>query len=159
VFLCAPLCPLWLFLFVAFLSENILVPTQTGNVPQLRFSLLPGRFAICRLDPATGIPDWALRPATFTSISRSTEELSIVCPENHIPSGLKSDAGWICLKLEGPFPFSMTGVLASFINPLSSNKIPIFAIATFDTDYVLIKQEFWEAASAALEAAGHETTS
>jgi uncharacterized protein len=146
-------------LFVAFLSENILVPTQTGNVHQLRFSLLPERFAICRLDPATAIPDWALRPEKFTSITRTTDELSIVCSEADVPPGLKSDAGWICLKLEGPFPFSMTGILASFINPLSSFEIPIFAIATFDTDYVLIKQEFWEAASAALEAAGHKTTS
>jgi hypothetical protein len=128
-------------------------------VSTLRFSLLSETFAICRLDPTTSIPEWALRPATFTSITRTSDELSIVCPENHIPPDLKSDAGWICMKLEGPFPFSMTGVLASFINPLSSNRIPIFAVATFDTDYVLIKQEFWEAASAALESAGHKLTS
>ena len=125
----------------------------------LRFSLIPESFAICRLDPTTAVPEWALRPAKFASITRTTDELSIVCPENHIPPDLKSDAGWICLKLEGPFPFSTTGVLASFINPLSSNRIPIFAVATFDTDYVLIKQEFWVAASAALESAGHKITS
>jgi uncharacterized protein len=128
-------------------------------VSTLRFSLLSETFAICRLDPTTSIPEWALRPATFTSITRTSDELSIVCPENHIPPDLKSDAGWICMKLEGPFPFSMTGVLASFVNPLSSNRIPIFAVATFDTDYVLIKQECWEAASAALESAGHKLTS
>jgi uncharacterized protein len=127
-------------------------------VSTLRFSLLSETFAICRLDPTTGIPEWALRPAMLISITRTDEELSIVCPEANVPIGLKSDAGWICLKLQGPFPFSMTGVLASFINPLSSNRIPIFAIATFDTDYVLIKQEFWEAGSAALESAGHEIT-
>jgi uncharacterized protein len=128
-------------------------------VSTLRFSLIPESFAICRLNPRSAIPEWALRPATFTSITRTSDELSIVCPENHIPPDLKSDVGWLCLKLEGPFPFSMTGVLTSFINPLSSNQVPIFAVATFDTDYVLIKQEFWEAASAALESAGHKITS
>jgi uncharacterized protein len=128
-------------------------------VSTLRFSLLSETFAICRLDPTTSIPEWAFRPAKFASITRTTDELSIVCPEANVPTGLKSDAGWICLKLEGPFPFSMTGVLASFINPLSSNRIPIFAVATFDTDYVLIKQEFWEPASAALESAGHKIAS
>jgi len=65
----------------------------------------------------------------------------------------------VCLKLEGPFPLSMTGVLASFIGPLSAAGIPIFALATFDTDYVLIKEEFWLQARAALQAAGHELTS
>ena len=125
----------------------------------LRFSLLSETFAICRLDPTTAIPEWALRPAKFASITRTADELSIVCPEGNVPPEIKSDAGWICMKLEGPFPFSTTGVLASFINPLSSNRIPIFAVATFDTDYVLIKQEFWEAASAALESAGHKITS
>jgi hypothetical protein len=139
------------------LSENILVTTQTGKHP-LRFTLLPEHFVICRLDPTTVPPDWALRPATLTSITRTAEELSIVCPDANVPPGVKSDAGWICLKLEGPFPFSMTGVLTSFISPLSSNQVPIFALATFDTDYVLIKQEFWEVASAALASAGHKIT-
>ena len=125
------------------------------EVKPLRFRLLAERFAITRLDPKTDVPEWALRPATLASITRTPEELSVVCPGSHVPPEVKSDAGWLCLKLEGPFPFSMTGVLASFINPLSSNRIPIFAIATFDTDYVLIKQEFWHAARGALESAGH----
>jgi hypothetical protein len=125
-------------------------------VSTLRFSLIAERFAICRLNPTIAIPEWALRPAMLT---RTPEELSIVCPEANVPTGLKSDAGWICLKLEGPFPFSMTGVLVSFTNPLSTNEIPIFAIATFDTDYVLIKHEFWERASAALASAGHQIVS
>lgn len=125
-------------------------------MPMLRFRALPERYAICRLDPNVAIPDWALRPAELTSITRTTEELSIVCPVSHVPPNSKSDAGWIALKLEGPFPFSMTGVLASFINPLSGNGIPIFAIATFDTDYVLIKHESWPIASTALESAGHK---
>jgi uncharacterized protein len=135
------------------------MPTQTEKSHRLRFRVFSEPYAVCRLDPKATIPDWALHPAKFISITRTAEELSIVCPESHVPPESKSDAGWIALKLEGPFPFSMTGVLASFITPLSSNRIPIFAIATFDTDYVLIKQESWPMASAALESAGHEIAS
>ncbi|HKR32803.1 MAG TPA: ACT domain-containing protein [Terriglobales bacterium] len=68
----------------------------------------------------------------------------------------KCEAGWVALKLEGPFPFSQTGILASFLQPLAENRIPIFAISTFDTDYVLIKQENLEAALHSLGNAGHK---
>ena len=80
-------------------------------------------------------------------------------PENvrgHTPDGALAEKGWLALKLEGPFPFTMTGVLASFIQPLAEARIPTFAISTFDTDYVLIKRENVEQALAALFAAGHE---
>ena len=100
------------------------------------------------------IPSWSLQGA-FTSISRSGDELSLVCPEENVPSGITSDGGWACLKLEGPFPFSETGILSSFIGPLSANAIPIFAISTYDTDYVLIKEAFLEKALSTLRKAGH----
>jgi len=58
--------------------------------------------------------------------------------------------------LEGPFPFNLTGVLLSFIEPLSSRGIPIFAVSTYDTDYVLIQEEFAGVAFSALQEAGHE---
>lgn len=85
----------------------------------------------------------------------------MVCGEDRVPQdheGLLVEGGWVALKLEGPFPFSMTGVLASFIDPLAKAGIPIFAISTFDTDYVLVKDADLERASAALASAGHETT-
>jgi hypothetical protein len=69
------------------------------------------------------------------------------------------ERGWVALKLEGPFPFTMTGVLASFLQPLADAKIPIFAISTFDTDYVLIKRDDLPRTQGALSAAGHEATS
>ena len=87
---------------------------------------------------------------------RTRDELSIVCAEDRIPDGVRAERGWLALKLEGPFPFSMTGVLASFLQPLAEAQIPIFAISTFDTDYVLIKRETLEQAVVALGAAGHE---
>jgi hypothetical protein len=111
-------------------------------------------YAIVRLDPDAAVPDWATR-GEFTSISRSAEELSIVCPMENLPADVTSPHRWICLKLEGPFPFNLTGVLLSFIEPLSSKGIPIFAISTYDTDYVLIQEEFsW--ALDVLREAGHE---
>jgi uncharacterized protein len=110
-------------------------------------------YAIVRLASEATVPEWATR-GEFTSITRTTDELSIVCPIENLPADVSSDR-WICLKLEGPFPFSLTGVLLSFIEPLSTNGIPIFAIATYDTDYVLIKEESVAAALNALQECGH----
>jgi len=108
-----------------------------------------------RLASDAVVPTWATQ-AGFSSITRTTDELSIVCPTDNLPPEVHSPHRWICLKLEGPFPFSQTGVLLSFIEPLSRNEIPIFAISTYDTDYVLIPEEFSEPAISKLQHAGHE---
>lgn len=79
-----------------------------------------------------------------------------MCEERRIPAGVQAEMDWVALKLEGPFPFSMTGVLASFIDPLAEREIPIFAVSTFDTDCVLVKRENLEAATRALDEAGHQ---
>ena len=115
---------------------------------------------MCRLASDTPIPAWALENGFFCVV-RTRDELSIVCSEdicteNRIPDAALTERGWLALKLEGPFPFSMTGVLASFLQPLAEARIPIFAISTFETDYVLIKRENLEQAVVALGAAGHE---
>jgi len=122
---------------------------------KLKFRQLQDLYAIMRLATHAPIPAWAAN-GEFTSITRTPEELSIVCSTENIPKDVDPGRRWTCLKLEGPFPFSQTGVLLSFIEPLSNNGIPIFAISTFDTDYVLIQEEFAGAALNALEAAGHE---
>ncbi len=127
----------------------------TGNRYQLKFRQLPAPYAIVRLPPDAPIPDWATK-GDFTSITRTSDELSIVCPANNIPEDIDSGPRWMCLKLEGPFPFSQTGVLLSFIEPLSNSGIPVFAISTYDTDYVLVQEEFAGAALNALQQAGHE---
>jgi uncharacterized protein len=124
------------------------------NRHQLKFRRLPGPYAIVRLAPEASVPDWATN-GEFTSITRTAEELSVVCPADNVPSDVRSPHHWICLKLEGPFPFSQTGVLLSFIEPLSANDIPIFAISTYDTDYVLIPEEHARALEV-LREAGHE---
>jgi uncharacterized protein len=136
----------------------MLTATPEGNTPhrhQLKFRWLPGPYAIVRLSPDSPIPAWATK-GDFTSITRTTDELSIVCPADNLPADVNSPHRWICLKLEGPFPFSQTGVLLSFIEPLSTIGIPIFAISTYDTDYVLIQEDYAGASFQALDAAGHE---
>ena len=122
---------------------------------QLKFRPLPGPYAIVRLAPEAAIPAWATK-GEFTSITRTAEELSIVCPTENLPADVSSPHRWACLKLEGPFPFSLTGVLLSFIEPLSNNGVPIFAISTYDTDYVLIQEEYTGHAFNKLQEDGHD---
>ena len=120
---------------------------------------------MCQLPAGAPVPSWA-QEGGFFCVTRSTDELSIVCEEQvlqthaseepRLPQGVRVERGWVALRLEGPFPFSMTGVLASFLAPLAEAKIAIFAISTFDTDYVLVKREDLERAQKALAAAGHQ---
>lgn len=122
---------------------------------QLKFRQIAGVFAVCRLAPDAPIP--ALPDtASFLSITRTDDELSIVCAADHVLENAKCEFTWICFKLEGPFPFNLTGVLSSFLDPLASAGIPIFAVSTFDTDYVLVKEELASVALRALQDAGHE---
>lgn len=128
----------------------------------MKYRALAERLAICRLAPDSPIPVWALE-GEFFCVVRTHEELSIVCVEypgleDQLPQGALVEREWAAFKLEGPFPFSMTGVLASFVQPLADAKVPIFAISTFDTDYVLIKRETLPQALAALGGAGHQQT-
>lgn len=121
----------------------------------LKFRQLPGHYSIVHLAPVATVPAWAAT-GDFNSITRTSEELSIVCPANNVPSDVDPGLRWICFKLEGPFAFSQTGILLSFIAPLSSAGVPIFAISTYDTDYVLTPQEGATRAINLLQQAGHE---
>ena len=130
-----------------------MIPTSQEH--QLKFRQLPATYAIIRLAPDAAVPNWATK-GEFTSITRTADELSIVCPMENLPPDIHSSHSWICLKLKGPFRFSLTGVLLSFIEPLSYRTIPIFAISTFDTDYVLVQEPDIDRALDALLHAGHE---
>lgn len=121
----------------------------------LSLTILPDEFAVCRLGGSDAVPDWAVR-GTFFSVTRTVDELSIVCPLRQTPAGLANrSAGWRALKIEGPFDFSETGILASVAMPLAAAGIGILAIATYDTDYVLVQADNLPRAVAALVAAGH----
>jgi uncharacterized protein len=121
---------------------------------QLALSLLPDVFAVSRLAASDPIPGWAAS-APICSITRTADELSIVAPESATPAGVRAERGWRALKIAGPIDFALTGVLASILDPLAAAHIGIFAISTFDTDYVMVRTESLEPAIAALRAAGH----
>jgi len=109
---------------------------------------------ICRLVPTAAIPDWA-KSGGFVSITRTDDELSIVCAEADVPGDVKSDRGWRCFKVAGPLDLSLTGVLASLANPLAEARINIFALSTFDTDYLLVKEDKVSRAAEVLIRSGH----
>lgn len=119
----------------------------------LTLSILPDSLAICRLDYGADVPVWIT--GEFVSITRTRDELSIVCNERDVPSGVKADRDWRALKIEGPLDLAMTGVLASIAMPLAEARINIFAISTFDTDYVLVKADRVAEAIGVLRNAGH----
>ncbi|MET0892808.1 MAG: ACT domain-containing protein [Pseudoxanthomonas sp.] len=112
-----------------------------------------GAFAVCRLPAGSEIPHW-FHPGGFASISWTAEELSIVCDEAMVPEEVQCEREWTCLMLQGPFAFHMTGVLLQVLQPLALAKIGIFALSTFDTDYVLVKQHDLEPAKRALREGG-----
>ena len=116
--------------------------------------LLPGEFAACRLPPAEPVPAWA-GSAVFSSITRTADELSVICPAAPVPAGVKAERGWRLLQVAGPLDFGAVGILASLTAPLASAGISLLAVATFDTDYVLVRAARLEAALHALETAGH----
>ena len=124
----------------------------------LNLILLQDVFAICRLEGDARIPDWA-EVSGFTSITRTSDELTVVCPQTHVPGEVVSDKGWRCLKVEGPLDLSLTGVLASLVTPLAHAGISVFAISTYDTDYLMVKQDSLPDALRVLERAGHQVRS
>lgn len=120
--------------------------------------MVPGTYALCRLPASAALPAWAGK--AFTSITRTAEELSIVCEERRLPADLDGvefqvERGWTLLKIHGPFPLDAIGVLASITKPLAEAAVSLFALSTFDTDYILVKRTHAKQAMAALTLAGH----
>jgi len=123
-------------------------------MPKLTLTILPDQFAVCRLSPDTDIPAWS-RNEEFYSITRSRDELSVVCLSKDVPENIRAECDWRALKVRGPLDFSLTGILAAIIDPLSEAKIPIFTISTYDTDYVLVREDSLSQVVAILSGQGH----
>jgi hypothetical protein len=121
--------------------------------PGLFLTLLPGRLAVCRLGAQEPLPDWPR--GELTALTRTTDEISIVCAEECVPPGIQIEAGWRALKVAGPLDFSLTGILAAIAAPLAAAEISIFALSTYDTDYVLIKETHLADAIRVLSLTGH----
>ena len=126
---------------------------MTGS-RRLRLVLTDEPMSICRFAASEPPPGWAME-SSWWSITRTADELSVVCPEKVVPRDVGASRGWRMLRFEGPLPLDQTGILASVTGPLAAAHVSLFAVATYDTDYVLIPSAQWRAAIAALEAAGH----
>lgn len=120
----------------------------------LTLSIVPDTYAICRLDINDPVPDWAMS-GNFVSITRTTDELSIVCRDHNVPGSATCDRGWRVFKVEGPLDLSLTGVLASLAGPLAEAQINLFVVSTYDTDYLLVKEANLRRAVDVLRQASH----
>jgi len=127
---------------------------QLEPMKKLSLSQLPHTYAVCQFHPDKHIPYWALL-GDFVSLTRTPEELSIVCQQNNVPDDIEAERGWCCVQVQGAFDFSIAGVHASLAIPLAQADISVLAIATYATDYLLIKEDDVERALLVLEQAGH----
>jgi len=121
---------------------------------QLTLLVVDGTLAVCRLDSDAPMPPWATAGDLF-SITRTADELSVVCRQDAVPDGINCERGWRCLRVAGTIPFSVVGVLASLTAPLADAGISVFALSTFDTDYLLVKAKDLERAVDVLRRRGH----
>jgi hypothetical protein len=117
------------------------------------YCILPGRYAVCRLAPEADLPDWAgpAKSMGLLSITRSSDELSIVIAEEHVPDRVRAERGFRALKVIGPLPFDLVGLLARLASALADAGIPIFVISTFETDFILVPQARLDDATDALQ--------
>jgi hypothetical protein len=121
---------------------------------RLSLSVLPGRYSVCRLDAATSVPPWATQ-GHFFSVTGTAEELSMVCETAAVPPGTQSSNDWRALAVHGPLDFDAVGILAELSGRLANASVSIFAISTYDTDYLLVREGHVSRAACALRAAGH----
>jgi len=120
--------------------------------------LLPGRMAICRLDPEGEPPPWA-GSSVLSSLTRTQAETTVVCQEENVPAGITCSKSWRCLRIGGVLDFSETGILSSLTALLAGEAIPVFALSTYSTDLILIKEKDLSRSVRALSGAGHKVFS
>ena len=121
------------------------------NPPLLKLVILPERLAVCRLDAKAPIPDWAMGES-FLSISRTRDELSVICEDRFVPGGTHASRGWRGFKIEGPLDLDLVSVAV----PLAQSNIGILPLATYETDYVLVRDRQLADAVKALRFAGFD---
>jgi hypothetical protein len=129
----------------------------TASAHRFQLVVVPGRFAVCRLSPERAVPDWAAGTA-FVSITRTDDELSIVCEAHRVPDGTVCEREYAALRVAGTLAPDLVGVLLALAGPLADARVSILAIGTYDTDYVLVRASDLPRAVAALRSAGHSVT-
>lgn len=119
----------------------------------MKLRLLPGQFTIARYAPDANLNPLFTRE--FCCITRTRNEVTVVCESDLLPAGIqKKEEGWVCLEVEGILDFSLTGILNQITGPLADAEVSLFAVSTYDTDYILVKRDFLEKARIALLKAG-----
>ena len=113
---------------------------------------------MCRLPAGSPLPTWASQATGFLTVSRTPEELSITADQHVVPAETRCEREYHPIRVRGTLPTNLVGILLAIADPLAAAGISIFAISTYDTDYVLVKSADLERAIAALEEAGHEVT-
>jgi len=108
---------------------------------KLALSILPEKFGICHFDKKSPLPDWAKEESTFTSITRTSDELSIILPQDKIPGGVLAEKNWRAFKVQGPLGFVLTGIVSSLSKPLADAKISILYIDTYETSYIFVEEK------------------
>ncbi|HLX39843.1 MAG TPA: ACT domain-containing protein [Ktedonobacteraceae bacterium] len=121
----------------------------------MQLVVLPDKLAVCRLLPSEDVPAWVWREKSLVSITYTVDELSIVCASEHVPDDVQCERGWRAMKVQGPLDFSLTGILAAIAAPLAGADIAIFALSTYDTDYILVKEDTLQQAVTVLRQYGH----
>jgi len=124
------------------------------SIVTLDLDVLPEDYAICRWPFDASLGDW-VNQRGFVSVTRTATELSVVCAAGAVPAGARCEAPWRMFAVRGPLDFALTGVMASLASPLAAAAISIFTIATYDTDYLLVRSGDLDRAIAALTSAGH----
>jgi hypothetical protein len=120
------------------------------EAPKLRIALLPDSLAVCRLQPDSGLPDWALAGG-FCSATRTVDGLTVICRTDRVPADVHASRGWRALKIEGPFDLNLVGILVSVAAPLAQAGVAILPIGTYETDYILVRNEQLDTAIRALQ--------
>lgn len=120
----------------------------------MKLIVLDGTYTIAKLPSDAALPAWAGNGPLF-SITRTEDELSVVCLESQVPTWVRKEGGWRSLRVAGTIDFAEVGVLASLASPLAEAGIGLFVISTFDTDYLLVKEADWERTREVLIMAGH----
>jgi hypothetical protein len=127
--------------------------------PTLPLVVLPDRLAVARLDRSDSVPAWAVASSPLSAVVRTAGELSVLTAEARVPEGARAERGYRAFMVRGPLPFDLIGVFASMAEPLARADISIFALSTFDTDYVLVKEPDLQRAVDVLRRAGHTVES
>lgn len=123
---------------------------------KLRLRQLPDRYVMVQLAAQAPLPSWSTGIVSFSSITRTQSELSLIVPRQAVPAEVKVDGEWDCLGIDQQFSLDIPGIAASVASPLAAGGLSVFVVATVDTDYFLVRDA--AAAAAALRAAGHSVT-